>query len=99
MRITCQRTQLSKEPLRQYYKKKDPAFLGAMKAIKEQGPSSHAIQKEVKKKLGRPPQKLEPEFRNAVEQMYQALTYRITGSELFSGSMDLDSVVRYLQKH
>lgn len=99
LRITCKGTQLSKEPLRQYYKKKDPAFLRAMKEIKEDGPSSHAVQKELKARLGRPPKKLDREFRTVVEQMYRSLTYRITGSELFSGSMDLDSVVRYLQKH
>jgi hypothetical protein len=33
-----------------------------------------------------------------VEQMYRGLTYRITGSRFFSGGMDLDSVVQFLQQ-
>jgi len=97
LRITYQDTQLSKEPLRQYYKNHDAAFTASVKAIKKKGPSAKAFRKEVYNHLGRHPQKLNPEFRRVMEQMYQALAGRITGSALFSGSMDIDKVVHYLQ--
>ena len=99
LRITSKGTQLSKEPLRQYYKNNDPDFLQAMKTIKGKGlASGHAIRREVKKHLKRSPKKLNNEFRKIMEQMYQSLTYRITGSGLFSDAMDLDSVVHFLQE-
>jgi len=98
LRITCEGTQLSKEPLRQYYKQADPAFLKAMNDIKEEGlPSNRAIRTQVKQRLNRPPGKLDPSFRKIVEQMYQALTFRITGLSFFTGAMDLDSVVGRLK--
>jgi len=90
---------LSKEPLRQYYVEQDPDFLRAMKTMKEKGLSSASVvRKEVKNLLKRSPKKLDTEFRKMMEQMYQALTFRITGSGLFSGAMDLDSVIHYLQE-
>jgi phosphoribosylaminoimidazole-succinocarboxamide synthase len=99
LRLTREGTQLSKEPLRQYYKKADPDFLRTMNAIKEEGgPARGTVRDEVRKRLSRPPRKLDPEFRKAVEQMYQGLTRRITGSRLFPGDMDLDSVVQSLQR-
>ncbi len=99
LRITSKGTQLSKEPLRQYYVKNDPKFVRAMKEVKGKGlSSSTAIRKEVKKSLKRTPMKLDPGFLKIMEQMYQALTFRITGSELFSGAMDLDEVVAELRR-
>jgi phosphoribosylaminoimidazole-succinocarboxamide synthase len=98
LRITCKGTQLSKEPLRQYYKQEDPAFLSAMHEIKEEGlASQRAIRNQVKRRLKRPVKKLDPAFRKIVEQMYQALTFRITGSPLFDKALDLDSVVEDLK--
>jgi phosphoribosylaminoimidazole-succinocarboxamide synthase len=98
LRITREGTQLSKEPLRQYYKEEDPDFLRTMTAIKEEGgPARRTVRDEVRKRLGRLPRRLDPEFRRIIEQMYQGLTHRITGSRIFPEGMDLDSVVQFLQ--
>lgn len=97
LRITHGGTQLSKEPLRQYYKKNDKAFQEVLKAIKTEGPATGSVRRQVRGRLGRGPRKLDPDFRRVVEQMYRALTYRITGSRLFEDSRDLDEVVRLLR--
>ena len=98
LRITMKNTQLSKEPLRQYYKKYDPEFHGGINAIKDQGPQASSIRKAVKARIGRPPKRLDPEFKGIIEQMYQALVYRITASDLMAGSMTLEDVVLQLKK-
>jgi len=98
LRITLDGTQLSKEPLRQYYKQQDPEFVEAMRELKEEGVASHgAVRGRVKKRLHRPPRRLDPSFRTVVEQMYQGLTFRITGSRFFREAMDLESVVEVLR--
>ncbi len=96
LRITFRNTQLSKEPLRQYYKKQDPQFNAVIKSIKEEGPLAGSIRKEIKNRLGRPPKKLDDSFKHIVEQMYQALVYRVTGSSLFARSMELETIVEHL---
>ena len=98
LRITLKGTQLSKEPLRQYYKKSDPEFHLAINAIKDQGPQAGSIRKAVKSYLGRSPKRLDKEFKTIIEQMYQALVCRITASELPTGSMALEDVVYHLKK-
>ena len=45
LRLTYRGTQISKEPLRQYYRKRDPGFLAVMKALKEEGGASSSIQR------------------------------------------------------
>jgi len=49
-------------------------------------------------RLGRPPQKLDEEFRWTVEQMYRAVTHRLTGSELFAGPVPLEEVLDSLER-
>lgn len=99
LRITLQGTQLSKEPLRQYYKKEDPAFCQVMEAIKEDDASSGSIRKQVKSRLGRGPNKVDAGFRKIAEQMYLSLAHRVTGSDLFADTMALDEVVDHLDAY
>jgi phosphoribosylaminoimidazole-succinocarboxamide synthase len=99
LRITFRGAQLSKEPLRQYYKRQDDPFHRTMEEIKEEGSSSVSIRREVKARLGRGPKKLDPDFRKVVEQMYLSLTHRLTGSPLFADAMDLDAVMGFLDAH
>ncbi len=96
LRLTFKGTQLSKEPLRQYYKRKDPHFCEAMEAIKADGPVSGSVRKQVKARLGRNPRNLDPDFRKVAEQMYLSLACRVTGSPLLAHTMDLDAVVNDL---
>jgi len=98
LRITCRRTQISKEPLRQYYKHHDKEFLGAIQGIKREGLSSGSVRKRVVERLGRSPQKLVEEFRWTVEQMYRAVTHRLTGSELFAGPVGLEEILDSLER-
>jgi len=94
LRLTRGGVPLSKEPLRQYYRRRDPEFVRVLGEIKEEGTASHgSIRNEVRRRLGRPPVRLDPAFRKSVERMYQALTSCITGSRFVGGSMDLEAVV------
>jgi phosphoribosylaminoimidazole-succinocarboxamide synthase len=97
LRITYRGAQLSKEPLRQFYKKRDAPFHRAMQAFKSEGASAGSPRRAVKARLGRTPKKLDPDFRKVAEQMYLALAHRVTGSPLFADAMDLDAVVRALE--
>jgi phosphoribosylaminoimidazole-succinocarboxamide synthase len=99
LRITFKGTQLSKEPLRQYYKREDPRFHEAMEEIKTAGAGSGSIRNQVKARLGRGPNKVDAAFRRIAEQMYLSLAHRITGSPLFADAMDLDAVVDYLDAY
>ncbi|MEW6440924.1 MAG: phosphoribosylaminoimidazolesuccinocarboxamide synthase [bacterium] len=98
LRITCRGTQISKEPLRQFYKQQDPEFFGAVKRVKAEGPSAKGIRGRVLKALGRSPQRLHEDFRRTMEEMYRALTHRVTGSDLFAGSVDLEEVLERLRQ-
>ncbi len=93
LRITYRGKQLSKEPLRQFYKRRDVPFHRAMQAIKSEGWSAVSPRRAVKARLGRAPKRLDPDFRRVAEQMYLALAHRVTGSPLFAGAMDLEAVV------
>ncbi len=97
LRITLEGTQLSKEPLRQYYKKQDRPFVEAMGKIKKEPKAPASIPRAVKARMGRGPRRLDPAFREIVEQMYRSLTYRVTGSPFFADAMDLETVVRRLR--
>jgi phosphoribosylaminoimidazole-succinocarboxamide synthase len=99
LRITFRGAQLSKEPLRQYYKRQDGPFHRVMEEIKEEGSSSVSLRREVKTRLGRGPKKLNPDFRKVAEQMYLSLALRVTESPLFADAMDLDTVVSSLDMH
>ncbi len=96
LRITLRGTQLSKEPLRQYYKREDPRFSDVMEEIKAEGPSTRSIRREVAARLGRGPRKLDSEFRKIAEQMYLSLAHRMTESPLLAHATDLDEIVDYL---
>jgi len=99
LRITFKGTQLSKEPLRQYYKREDPRFHEAMEEIKAEGPASGSIRKQLKARLGRGPKKVDADFLKIAEQMYLSLTHRVTESPLFADAMALDAVVDYLDAY
>jgi phosphoribosylaminoimidazole-succinocarboxamide synthase len=96
LRITFQGTQLSKEPLRQYYKREDVPFCRVMEVIKVEARSSGSIRRNVKARLGRGPKPMEPGFRKIAEQMYLSLAHRVTQSPLFAPATNLDTVVREL---
>ncbi len=98
LRILCGPTQISKEPLRQYYKKQDREFLGAIQEAKKEGASSRSMRTRILQRLGRPPRQLDPGFRRTVEQMYQAITYRVTGCDLFRPPVDLEDVLAALEQ-
>jgi phosphoribosylaminoimidazole-succinocarboxamide synthase len=99
LRITLSGTQLSKEPLRQYYVREDPAFHDAMEAIKDEGPGSGSVRNQLKARLGRGPRKVDAAFRRIAEQMYLSLAYRVTESPLFADTMDLEEVVDILNAY
>jgi len=99
LRITFQDAQLSKEPLRQYYKREDRRFHEAMEEIKAEGPHPGSIRNQLKARLGRGPKKLDADFRKIAEQMYLSLACRVTGSPLFADTMGLDAVLDSLHAY
>jgi phosphoribosylaminoimidazole-succinocarboxamide synthase len=99
LRITFRGAQLSKEPLRQYYRREDPRFHETLDAIKAAGPPSGSIRRAVKARLGRGPKKLDPGFREVCEQMYRSLAHRVTGSPLFAQPMALEAVMDHLDAY
>jgi len=99
LRILCGSTQISKEPLRQYYKRMDREFLEAIQQAKKEGASSRSMRARILEKLGRPPRQLDPGFRQTVEQMYQAVTHRVTGCELFRSPVALEDVLVALERY
>lgn len=99
LRILCGSTQISKEPLRQYYKREDREFLGAIQEAKQEGASSRSMRARILQRLGRPPKPLDPGFRQTVEQMYQAITHRVTGSDLFRSPVELEDVLAALDRY
>ncbi|HDH97105.1 MAG TPA: hypothetical protein ENF73_05200 [Proteobacteria bacterium] len=87
--------QVSKEPIRQYYKVHHPEFAAAMKDAKKISASDPRPLRRIVADLGHPPKRLDAGFREAVSQMYLALAYRI--AEPFGvkphRELDMDAVI------
>jgi len=77
LRLTYKKVQMSKEPIRQYYKIHNPDFAAAMKDAKALSATDSRPLKKIVAELGHPPRRLDVEFKRAVSQMYLALAYRI----------------------
>ena len=97
-RLMSGAVQISKEPIRQYYKKSDQAFMEDLKLSKEKAKTdARNIRRILKEDFNREPAPMSAEFKSIAEEMYRALFSSITGSSMFEGSMPISEVVEKLR--
>ncbi|MDP8257357.1 MAG: phosphoribosylaminoimidazolesuccinocarboxamide synthase [Candidatus Alcyoniella australis] len=94
LRLTTRGVQISKEPLRQWYKRFDPQFLQAMSKAKT---LSRKVDKSLaaicSDELGTVPQRLSQEALEAVAAMYLGVGEALCGPRLFEPRMPLKKVL------
>lgn len=99
LRLTRRGVQLSKEPIRQYYRKHEPRFVTAMEqATKIANRVDKPLGRIVREDLKAAPPKMDPEFHAAVTDMYIGLTEAVCGTGLFGAERSLTNVVRTFKK-
>lgn len=99
LRLTKQSIQISKEPIRQYYKKNQKKFSQSFKKAKVMAAATNReISDIVNNTLRTPPLPMDPAFRSAVEDMYVAITAETTGIDVFDRTPPLNSVVKTLKQ-
>jgi len=95
LRLTMQGVQLSKEPIRQYYRKHEPRFVEAMdKAKKLAAKVDKPLARIVNDDLKTPPPPMDPVFHAAVTDMFVGLTEAVCGTGLFGKTPSLTKVMR-----
>ncbi len=95
LRLTKAGVQISKEPIRQYYRRRHPDFVEAMgKAKKMAKTSRKPLSRIMIEDLKTAPARLDPGFLEAAASMYVALTVETTGIDVFGRHMSLDKVLR-----
>ena len=99
LRLTYSSVQISKEPLRQYYKKYDPAFVEGMREAKRTSAATGGpLRTILHETLGVRPKRLDPEFLAAAARMYTDLTTQATGLSIFGRAADLHGVLETFRK-
>jgi phosphoribosylaminoimidazole-succinocarboxamide synthase len=99
LRLTLRDVQLSKEPVRQYYRKYEPAFVAAMDQAKKIATKvDKPLARIVNDDLRRPPPPMNGEFLAAVSDMYVGLTEAVCGTGLFGKTPSLARVMKTYQK-
>ncbi len=99
LRLTYKGVQISKEPLRQYYKKYEPKFVKAMKEAKVRATKvDKSLRDIVNNDLKCPPPKMDKEFLDAVSYMYTGLVAKISGSGHFKNAQPMSKVLRTFKK-
>jgi len=98
LRLVKDGIQISKEPIRQYYRRRHPEFL---KMIAEAKPKAHRTGRKIGailKDRGYLPPRLDPEFKKVAEDMYLGLVSELTGLKLLPPHRPLAEVVQLLKK-
>jgi phosphoribosylaminoimidazole-succinocarboxamide synthase len=98
LRLVKDRIQISKEPIRQYYRRRHPEFL---KKIAEAKPEAVRKGKKIGtilKAKGYLPPPLDPDFKKVVEDMYLGLSAELTGSNLLPPHRPLTEVIATIRK-
>ncbi len=95
LRLTMRGVQLSKEPIRQYYRKHEPKFVAAMKEAKKIAATvDRELADLVNNELKSPPPPMDKEFLAAVVEMYTGLTEAVCGTGLFGPVPSLSRVMK-----
>lgn len=100
LRLTMKGIQLSKEPVRQYYRKYAPEFVAAMdKAKKIAEKIDRPLARIVNEDLKTPPPRMDTTFHAAVSEMYIGLTEALCKTGLFGAAPSLGKVMKTYQKY
>ncbi|MDP8222149.1 MAG: phosphoribosylaminoimidazolesuccinocarboxamide synthase [Candidatus Lernaella stagnicola] len=99
LRLTLRGVQLSKEPIRQYYRKYEPGFVDAMgRAVAIAQKVDKSLAKIVNDDLKKAPPKMNAEFHAAVRDMYIGLTEAVCQTGLFGSAPSLTDVMKTFKK-
>ncbi|HPM76715.1 MAG TPA: phosphoribosylaminoimidazolesuccinocarboxamide synthase [bacterium] len=95
LRLTMRGVQISKEPIRQYYRKHEPKFVAAMDRAKDIAQKvDKPLAKIVNDDLKCPPPKMDPKFHAAVADMFIGLTEAVCRTGLFGAAPSLPKVMK-----
>jgi len=98
LRLVKDSIQISKEPIRQYYRKYHSRFIEDIAKAKEISLGKEGkIGDIMRNDLGRTPERMEPAFKKAAEDMYVALTVETTGLSLFPEARPLREVIERIK--
>jgi len=99
LRLTMRGVQLSKEPVRQYYRKHEPKFVAAMNEAKKIAAKvDRELSDLVNNELKSPPPPMDKDFLAAVVDMYIGLTEAVCGSGLFGEVPSLTRVMKVFER-
>jgi phosphoribosylaminoimidazole-succinocarboxamide synthase len=99
LRLTMRGVQLSKEPVRQYYRKHEPKFVAAMNEAKKIAAKvDRELSDLVNNELKSPPPPMNKEFLAAVVDMYVGLTEAVCGTGLFGEVPSLTRVMKVFER-
>lgn len=97
LRITKGGIQVSKEPIRQYYRRYEKAFYQKVKEAKriveKEGGDTRKV---LHSRLDYRPPRLSPDFKKTVKDMYTAITVEVTGYDIFPHYHPLSDVINRL---
>jgi phosphoribosylaminoimidazole-succinocarboxamide synthase len=100
LRLTMHGVQLSKEPIRQYYKKYHPRFVAAMNQAKKIATRvDKPLARIVNQDLKCPPPPMDREFHAAMVDMYLGLTEAVCRTGLFGKTPPLARVMAAFKKY
>ncbi|HPQ68744.1 MAG TPA: phosphoribosylaminoimidazolesuccinocarboxamide synthase [bacterium] len=95
LRLTMRGVQISKEPIRQYYRKHEPKFVAAMDRAKDIAQKvDKPLAKIVNDDLKCPPPQMDPKFHAAVADMFIGLTEAVCRTGLFGAAPSLPKVMK-----
>ncbi|MFC1888900.1 phosphoribosylaminoimidazolesuccinocarboxamide synthase [Thermodesulfobacteriota bacterium] len=99
LRLTVKGVQISKEPIRQYYRRYRAPFVKAVtEAKKIAAKTNRKISNIVKTDLGSPPAKMEAEFKKVMEAMYTGVTAEVTGLDVFGPVEPLSRTIKVISR-
>lgn len=99
LRLTMRGVQLSKEPIRQYYRKHERKFVAAMNEAKKIAAKvDRELSDLVNNELKSPPPPMHPDFLAAVVDMYTGLTEAVCGVGLFGPAPSLTKVMKVFER-
>jgi len=100
LRLTRRTVQISKEPVRQYYRRHERKFYRAIKRAKIMAhQTNREIREVMEEELDYRPGPMQAEFREAIEAMYLGLTREITGLDFFEPTYSLARAVQVIRRY
>jgi len=100
LRLTFRGVQISKEPLRQYYRRYHAPFLAAIKRAKDiSAKTGEPLGEILRNRLRVRPANLSEDFREAAAGMYTALCAKTTGIDVFEKHPSLPQVLEVFKRY